>query len=370
MPDYDAIVIGAGAVGLAIARALALSGRETLTLEAADAIGTETSSRNSEVIHAGIYYPKDSLKARLCVEGNRRLYRFCDERAVAHRRCGKLIVAADPAERAAIESLSRRGAANGVEDLRLLGRREARALEPQLHCEAALLSPSTGILDSHGFMLALLAEAQDHGATLALRTPFLQAEQKGEIFCVGAGGAEPVTVSCATLINSAGLGASRAAETICIDGAWKPPATRYAKGNYFALRGRSPFARLIYPPPPQAHGLGVHLTLDLAGQARFGPDIEWIETIDYGVDPRRCEGFAEAIRRYWPDLKEDALVPAYSGVRPKLSGPDEPAADFRIDGPEAHGAPGLVHLFGIESPGLTAALAIADEVLQKLAAAN
>lgn len=369
MPDYDAIVIGAGAVGLAIARALALSGRETLILEAADSFGTETSSRNSEVIHAGIYYPTDSLKARLCVEGNRRLYSFCDERAIAHRRCGKLIVAADSVERAAIEGLAERGAANGVMDLRLLGEREARALEPDLRCEAALLSPSTGILDSHGFMLALLAEAEDRGAVVALRTPFLQAEQKGEIFHVGAGGAEPVTASCAALINSAGLGASQVAETIRIDGAWKPPATRFAKGNYFALRGRSPFARLIYPAP-QAHGLGVHLTLDLAGQARFGPDVEWIEAIDYGVDPRRCEGFTEAIRRYWPGLKEDALVPAYSGVRPKLSGPKDPAADFRIDGPEAHGAPGLVHLFGIESPGLTAALAIADEVMQKLAAAN
>ena len=369
MPDYDAIVIGAGAVELAIARALALSGRETLILEAADSFGTETSSRNSEVIHAGIYYPTDSLKARLCVEGNRRLYSFCDERAIAHRRCGKLIVAADSVERAAIEGLAERGAANGVMDLRLLGEREARALEPDLRCEAALLSPSTGILDSHGFMLALLAEAEDRGAVVALRTPFLQAEQKGEIFHVGVGGAEPVTASCAALINSAELGASQVAETIRIDGAWKPPATRFAKGNYFALRGRSPFARLIYPAP-QAHGLGVHLTLDLAGQARFGPDVEWIETIDYGVDPRRCEGFTEAIRRYWPGLKEDALVPAYSGVRPKLSGPKDPAADFRIDGPEAHGAPGLVHLFGIESPGLTAALAIADEVMQKLAEAN
>jgi len=369
MPDYDAIVIGAGAVGLAIARSLALSGRETLILEAADAFGTETSSRNSEVIHAGIYYPKDSLKARLCVDGNRRLYRFCDERAVSYKRCGKLIVATNSAERGAIESLARRGAINGVDDLRLLGGREARKLEPDLHCEAALLSPSTGILDSHGFMLALLAEAEDHGATLALRTPFLHAEWKGGIVSVGAGGTEPITVSCAELVNSAGLSASRVAEAMWIGSTWKPPATRYAKGNYFALRGRSPFTRLIYPAP-QEHGLGVHLTLDLAGQTRFGPDVEWIETIDYAVDPRRCEGFAEAIRRYWPDLKENALVPSYSGVRPKLNGPDEAATDFRIDGPETHGVPGLVHLFGIESPGLTAAMAIAEEVLQKLAAAN
>jgi L-2-hydroxyglutarate oxidase LhgO len=369
MPDYDAIVIGAGAVGLAIARALALSGRETLILEAADAFGTETSSRNSEVIHAGIYYPKDSLKARLCVEGNQRLCRFCDARGVSYQRCGKLIVAADSAERTAIESLARRGAANGVDGLRLLEGREARALEPGLRCEAALSSPATGIVDSHGFMLALLGEAEDHGATLALRTPFLHAERRGGMFSVGAGGAEPIAVSCAELVNSAGLSASRVAEAIWVGGAWKPPATRYAKGNYFALRGRSPFTRLIYPAP-QAHGLGVHLTLDLAGQARFGPDVQWIDAIDYAVDPRRCEGFVEAIRRYWPDMKDDALVPAYSGVRPKLGGPDDSAADFRIDGPETHGASGLVHLFGIESPGLTAALAIAEVVVQKLAAAK
>jgi len=336
MPDFGAIVVGAGVVGLAIGRALARTGRETLILEAAEAFGTETSSRNSEVIHAGIYYPKDSLKARLCVEGNRRLYQFCRERGVAHKQCCKLIVAANATERAAIEALARSGAANGVDGLRMLEAREAKALEPELSCELALLSASTGILDSHAFMLALLGEAEDHGAAL---------------------------------VNSTGLSASRVAETIEISGAWRPPVTRYAKGNYFALRGRSPFTRLIYPAP-QAHGLGVHLTFDLAGQARFGPDVEWIETIDYAVDPRRCAGFIEAIRRYWPAAPEDGLLPAYSGVRPKLAGPQAPAADFRIDGPEAHGAPGLVHLFGIESPGLTAALAIADEVVRKLAAAE
>ncbi|HXZ15445.1 MAG TPA: FAD-dependent oxidoreductase, partial [Roseiarcus sp.] len=259
MPDFDAIVVGAGAVGLAIGRALARSGHETLILEAAEAFGTETSSRNSEVIHAGIYYPKDSLKARLCVEGNRRLYQYCRERGLAHKQCGKLIVAANAAERAAIEALARSGAANGVDGLSMLEAREAKALEPALSCELALLSASTGILDSHAFMLALLGEAEDHGAALALKAPFLGAERKDGAFSVAVGGAEPVSVTTAALINSAGLSASRVAETIEISGAWRPPLTRYAKGSYFALRGRSPFTRLIYPAP-QAHGLGVHLT--------------------------------------------------------------------------------------------------------------
>ncbi len=367
MPDFDAIVVGAGVVGLAIGRALARSGRETLILEAADAFGTETSSRSSEVIHAGIYYPKDSLKARLCVEGRRRLYEFCRERGVAHRNCGKLIVAADPTEVPEIEDLAARGRANGVEGLRLIEGREARALEPALRCEMALLSLSTGILDSHGYMLALLGDAEDHGAALALRAPFVRAERTESLFAVAVGGAEPTSVTCAALVNAAGLAASRVAEAIATESEWRAPETRYAKGNYFALRGRSPFERLIYPAP-HAHGLGVHLTFDLAGQVRFGPDVEWIDAVDYTVDPRRSEGFAEAIRSYWPAMPDDGLVPAYAGVRPKLGGPHDRAADFRVDGPEAHGIEGLVHLFGVESPGLTASLAIADEVLRKLAA--
>ena len=245
--------------------------------------------------------------------------------------------------------------------------REALRLEPEVRCAAALLSPSTGILDAHGLMLALRAEAEEKGATIALQTPFLRAQQTSGGFSVATGGAEPTSVSASALINSAGLSASDVASSIQIESAWRPPRTRFAKGNYFALRGRSPFRRLVYPAP-QSHGLGVHLTLDLAGQARFGPDVEWIDAIDYAVDSRRAVEFVEAIRRYWPRLPDDDLIPAYSGVRPKLGGPDGPAADFRIDGPAAHGVAGLVQLFGIESPGLTAALVIGDEVVRRLEA--
>ena len=266
--DFDAIVIGAGVVGLAIARALALSGRETLIVEAANAIGSGTSSRNSEVVHSGLYYAPDSLKARLCTAGNRRLYEFCAKRGVAHHRCGKLIVAVDSSELAAVEELFNRGVENGLEDLELLSARETHTLEPELHCSAALLSPSTGILDSHALMLALLAEAEEHGAVIALQTPFLRAEQKRGGFLAVIGGAEPAAVTTSILVNSAGLSASKVAELIHIDSLWRAPQTSYAKGNYFALSGRSPFRRLVYPAP-QTHGLGIHLTIDLAGQARL-----------------------------------------------------------------------------------------------------
>ncbi|MCX8999275.1 NAD(P)/FAD-dependent oxidoreductase [Rhizobiaceae bacterium BDR2-2] len=358
MADIDAVVIGAGVVGLATARELAARGFSTVILEAAGAIGTGTSSRNSEVIHAGLYYPKDSLKARLCVEGRHRLYSFCESHGVPHRRCGKLIVATIPEEIAALEGLLAKGKANGCDDLRLLDREEALSLEPSLSCLAALHSPSTGIIDSHTFMLALLGDAENEGASVAFNTPFEGAACRNGEFVVTAGGAEPMELSTSVLVNAAGLHASTTARRIDgLDAAHIPP-TRYAKGSYFLLSGKAPFSHLVYPAP-HAHGLGVHLTLDLAGQARFGPDVEWVDDIAYEVDPRRGEGFDAAIRRYWPGLPDAALFPGYSGIRPKICGPDDPAADFRIDGREIHGLAGLVNLFGIESPGLTSALAIA-----------
>ncbi len=363
MSDADVLVVGAGAIGLAVARALTRSGRSVIVAEARAGMGEETSSRNSEVIHSGIYYPQGSLKARLCVRGRTKLYAFCEARGVAHARCGKLIVAADEGELAGLEALKRRGEDNGVEGLRLLSGAQARALEPALACVGALCAPSTGILDSHGYMLALQGEAE--GAVFGFRAPFLSARRAREKFEVEIGGVEPMRLQVAALVNCAGLAASRVAGAVeGLDPAFVPK-TLYAKGNYFALGRRAPFRHLIYPAP-QAHGLGVHLTFDLAGQARFGPDVEWVEALDYNVNPERVRGFAEAIRRYWPALPDDALTPAYAGVRPKISSPSDPAADFRIDGPELHGVPGLVNLFGIESPGLTASLAIADEALTRL----
>lgn len=365
MTDIDAIIIGAGVIGLATARALAMRGLSVIILESGKEFGSATSSRNSEVIHAGLYYPAGSLKARLCVEGKERLYAFCQSHGVAHRRCGKLIVATRDEETAMLATLREKGEANGCNDLELIDERQARLLEPALACVAALISPSTGIIDSHAYMLALLGDAQDHGAALALNAPFEKAEAMGNSFRVYVGGAEPTSLTCRLLVNSAGLVAPMVARKI--EGLPEDdiPQARFAKGSYFSLAGKSPFSRLIYPAP-HTHGLGVHLTLDLAGQARFGPDVEWVDTIDYAVDPRRMEGFGDAIRRYWPGLPDNALIPAYSGIRPKISGPDEPAMDFRIDGPETHGLAGLVNLFGIESPGLTASLAIADEVAERL----
>ncbi|MCP8937906.1 NAD(P)/FAD-dependent oxidoreductase [Alsobacter sp. SYSU M60028] len=365
MADVDVVVVGAGVVGLAVARALALQGRSVVVLEAADGIGSETSSRNSEVIHAGLYYPAGSLKARLCVEGRERLYAFCASHGVPHRRCGKLVVAADATELAAVEAVGRRGAQNGVDDLEMISGAAARALEPSLACVGALLSPSTGIIDSHAYMLALLGDAEAHGAAFAFRTPFLRAEATGGGFTVEAGGAEPMRLTCGALVNCGGLHASRVAAAVAGLAGEHVPQTRYAKGNYFVLAGRAPFSRLIYPAP-HAHGLGVHLTLDLGGQAKFGPDVEWVDAIDYEVDPARGEGFEAAIRCYWPGLPDGALAPGYSGIRPKIAGPHDPAPDFRVDGPEAHGVAGLVNLFGIESPGLTASLALADEVTRRL----
>lgn len=360
MDAVDALVVGAGVIGLAVARALALEGREVLVVEAGDRIGGETSSRNSEVIHAGIYYPAGSLKARLCLAGRERLYDYCRTRGIGHRRCGKLIVATSAAQVPALAAIAQAAARNGVDDLRLIGAEEARRLEPELACAAALLSPSTGILDSHGYMLALQGEAEAMGAVLAFgtRATAIRPGPDGLAVCFD-GEAEP-QLSARLVVNAAGLWAPELAAAVeGLAPAFRPRAW-FAKGSYFTLAGRAPFNRLIYPVP-EPGGLGVHLTLDLAGQARFGPDVEWVEAPDYTVDPARADRFYDAVRAYWPGLRDGQLQPGYAGVRPKLAGPGEPAADFRIDGPAAHGIEGLINLFGVESPGLTASLALADE---------
>jgi len=365
--QLDAVVIGAGVVGLAVARALALSGREVVILEAEDAIGTHTSSRNSEVIHAGIYYPKGSLKARACVEGKALLYEYCVAHGVPHRRSGKLIVAADDSQLPELQKIQDKAHANGVTDVVWMTRAQALALEPELSCVAALYSPSTGIIDSHALMLAYLGDAEAHGAMLALKSPLARVEVKGDGFILHVNGSDPI--GCASLVNSAGLRAPTVAKKMEGYRAELAPREYYAKGNYYSLARRSPFSRLVYPIP-EPGGLGVHVTLDLAGQARFGPDVEWIERIggkeDYAVDPRRAERFYGAIRRYWPALPDGALLPGYSGIRPKTAGPKEPAPDFEVQGSARHGIPRLVHLFGIESPGLTASLALAKAVLAQL----
>ena len=358
----DTVVIGAGVVGLAVARAFALAGREVIVLERESAIGTGTSSRNSEVIHAGIYYPSGSLKAKLCVAGKVALYPYLQRRGIAHRRCGKLIVATDAAQIAGLEKLQAQARANGVADLRMLEAREARALEPQLSCVAALESPSTGIIDSHAYMLALLGEAEDRGAAIAFRSPVVAGRLQADGIELEVGGAEPMRLAARTVVNSAGLYAQDVARGLEGFPAERIPPTYYCKGNYFSLSGRSPFTRLVYPAPESA-GLGVHLTLDMAGQARFGPDVEWIERIDYDVDPGRSRVFYDAIRRYWPALKDGSLQPAYCGIRPKIQSRTELSRDFLIEGPPEHGVAGLVNLFGVESPCLTASLAIADHVL-------
>lgn len=331
-------------------------------LEKESTIGTGTSSRNSEVVHAGIYYPPGSLKARLCVAGRLALYPYLAERGIPHRRCGKLIVATDAGQIAGLEKLEAQAKANGVADLHMLEARAARALEPELSCVAALESPSTGIIDSHAFMLALRGEAEDHGAAIAFRSPLTGGRVGPGKIELDVGGAAPMRLLARTVVNSAGLFAQHVARSIDGFPSECVPPTYYCKGNYFSLSGRSPFSRLVYPAPESA-GLGVHLTLDLAGQARFGPDVEWLERLDYDVDPGRSRVFYDAIRRYWPGLKDGSLQPAYCGIRPKIQPQGEPSRDFLIQGPDEHGIPGLVNLFGIESPGLTASLAIADRVL-------
>lgn len=368
--DTDVVVIGAGAVGLAVAAEFARSGHDVIVLEAADGIGTGTSSRNSEVIHGGMYYPTGSLRHRMCVAGRRKLYAYLEARRVPHMKRGKLIVATSEKETAKIEGIHASGLANGVEGLEMVTGATAMAWEPNLSCAAALWSPETGIVDSHSYMLALHGEIEDNGALIAFETPVTRIEQMIGGFRVHTGGAEPSAIACRRVVNSAGLGAHALLKSIDDYPTQHVPKFVLAKGNYFGCSGKQAFSRLIYPAPVDG-GLGVHVTMDLAGRMKFGPDVEWLSTndpaqVDYTVDPRRSDSFYEAIRRYWPGLPDGAITPDYSGCRPKLSGPGEPAADFRIDGPELHGIAGLVNLLGIESPGLTSSLAIAEEVRRKL----
>jgi L-2-hydroxyglutarate oxidase LhgO len=363
--EVEAVVVGAGVIGLATARALALAGHEVVVLERAYTIGFETSSRNSEVIHGGLYYPAGSLKATTCVAGRERLYAYCAERGVPHARLGKLIVATEEAEIPGVEKIEAAARVNGVTNLEWLTAAEAQRLEPELNCVAALLSPSTGIIDSHALMLAYQGEAEEAGAFVAFRSPVLGGRVRAGGFELDVGGDEPTTVRCRILANAAGLHAPSLARSIGGVPLETIPPAYFCRGVYFTLSGKTPFRRLIYPVPVPG-GLGVHITLDLAGQARFGPDVEWIANVDYAVDPRRGDAFYAAVRRYWPGLRDGALQPGYAGIRPKISGPDEAAADFVVQGPEAHGVPGLVNLYGIESPGLTSSLPLADEVLRKL----
>lgn len=360
------LVIGAGVVGLAIAREAALKGHDVIVAEAADAIGTGISSRNSEVIHAGMYYPSGSLRAKHCLRGNRLLYDFCTKHGVPHRRCGKLIVATNDPERLRLEAIHRQGIANGVEGLELIGGNAARDLEPELACIAALVSPSTGIIDGHAYMLALQGDLEAHGGVIAFETPVEKLTPMLNGWRVHFGGREPGALDVDAVINSAGLSAQAVARNIEGYPQQRFPKRVLAKGNYFGFAGRPAFKRLIYPTPVDG-GLGVHVTLDLAGRMRFGPDVEWIEHEHYEVDPARAASFYARIRTYWPGLPDGSLVADYAGVRPKLTGAGEPAADFMIAGPADHGMPGLVNLFGIESPGLTSSLSLAEEAVGALA---
>lgn len=363
----DVLVIGAGVMGLAIARTLAQRGHAVIVAEATGGIGNGVSSRNSEVIHAGMYYPTQSLRARHCVTGRQMLYAFCESHGVPHAKCGKLVVATNEREKAKIESIYAQGLANGVEGLSLLTGEEAKALEPNLFCTAALLSSETGIIDSHALMLALQGDLEAGGGMIAFHAPVERIARAGGAWEAHVGGAEPTVLPVDAVINAAGLGAqsvARATEGYSQD---LVPRLVLAKGNYFGCLGKPAFSHLIYPAPVDG-GLGTHLTFDLNGRMRFGPDVEWVEREDYAVDPQRAESFYASIRRYWPGLPDGALTPDYAGIRPKLTGPGEAAADFMIDGPADHGLPGLVHLFGIESPGLTSSLSIAEDVAERLAA--
>ena len=366
MTDIDCLVIGAGVVGLAVARALALAGREVVIVEAAEGIGTQTSARNSEVIHAGIYYPPGSLKARVCVEGRERLYDYLRARGLPHKACGKLIVATNASQKPALETIRQRAEASGVTSLRWLDAAEAKALEPEVRCEIALLSPETGVVDSHALMLSLLGECEAAGGSLALNTPIEGWRRDEDGFSVDFGGADPATYTVRTIVNAAGHGAPRLLGKLAGFPAQHVPKQSFAKGNYFSLLGKQPFSHLVYPVP-EAAGLGIHATIDMAGRVKFGPDVQWVEhDQDLIVDPARAESFYAAIRTYWPALPDAALVADYAGIRPKLHGPGEPMPDFRIDGPAVHGVPNLVNLLGIESPGLTSCLAIADLVTERL----
>jgi L-2-hydroxyglutarate oxidase LhgO len=367
MDQTDTIVIGAGVVGLAVARELALSGREVIVLEAAEAIGTETSSRNSEVIHAGIYYPTGSLKARLCVAGKHLLYDYCACHGVAHRRIGKVLVATHEDEVPTLAKYQKLAASNGVHDLQWLDAAQVRELEPAVSAVAGVLSPSTGIVDSHAFMLSLQGELEARGGMIAFHAPVTGGEITQAGIVVEAGGAAPMNLLCNTLVNSAGLSAQNVARALRGFPLAQVPLQYFAKAHYYTMAGRSPFRRLIYPMPV-AGGLGTHVTLDLGGQVKFGPDVRWVDRVDYDFDDSRAADFYASVRRYYPALRDGDLQPGYTGMRPKVSGPDEPAGDFIIQGAREHGVRGLVNLFGIESPGLTASLAIARSVREMLEA--
>jgi L-2-hydroxyglutarate oxidase LhgO len=366
--DVETIVVGAGVVGLAIARTLAFEGQEVLVLEQHGVVGSETSSRNSEVIHAGIYYPPGSLRARLCVEGKLQLYRFCAENGIPHQRCGKLLVCTSEDQLPRLKAIQETAVANGVRDLRHISGEEARRLEPELRCVAALLSPSTGVFDSHGFMLALQGHAEAYGAQVVLnsRVSGFQAVQP-HLFTLNIAGASASTITCRNLVLAAGLYGSEIAQTVSYPSSYQPPETYFAKGQYYALSGRSPFTRHIYPMP---HGawLGLHATVDLSGRCKFGPDIEWVPAIDYNFDTAKLEKFVGSIRSYYPGLEAVKLHPDYTGIRPKLYREGEPVPDFTFHTEREHGLPGLIMLFGIDSPGLTAALAIGDYVAALLQA--
>ncbi|HVL76478.1 MAG TPA: NAD(P)/FAD-dependent oxidoreductase [Noviherbaspirillum sp.] len=369
MDRLDCVVVGAGVVGLAVARALALAGREVFVIEKHPAIGMETSSRNSEVIHAGLYYPTGSLKARLCVQGRDALYAYCDERGLPYRRCGKLIVATSDAQLARLGAIHAQAHANGCAEVVHISAAEAQAMEPALSCVAALHSPNTGIIDSHALMLALQGDAENAGALFAFKTTVLGgvAAQNGIVLRTVDDNGDEMEIEAACVVNCAGLWSTHLARGLHGLDATDLPIAHFAKGNYYSLAGRAPFSQLIYPVP-EPGGLGVHLTLDLGGQARFGPDVEWLDQADrepdYAVDPRRAERFYREIRGYWPQLPDGALQPAYSGVRPKISGPGADAADFLFTN---HGNRHYLGLYGIESPGLTASLAIAEHA-QRLVA--
>ena len=367
MVDVETVVIGAGVVGLAIARALAISGREVLVLERAAQVGTETSSRNSEVIHSGIYYPAGSLKARLCVAGRMALYAYCQARGIPCRRTGKLVVATSSDEVGKLDQYRKQALRNWVEGVEWRSREAAQELEPALECVRALHVPCTGIVDSHALMMALWSDLEAAGGEVAFRSEVIGGRRVGRHqFELDVLGVEP-SLRCKEVINAAGLHAPALARLLPGCGGEQAPEAHFARGHYFTLTGRAPFSHLVYPVA-EAGGLGIHVTLDLAGQVRFGPDVEWVEGVDYHFDETRHGRFAEAIRRYYPALDESRLTPGYVGIRPKISGPGRPAADFRIDTPETHGIAGLYHLYGIESPGLTACLAIADRVANSLQA--
>lgn len=365
MHEADCAVIGAGVIGLAIARTLAQRGLDTILIERETAIGTQISARNSEVIHAGIYYPQGSLKAAASVEGRQRLYAYCAARGIPHRRCGKIVAATSTDQRARLEQLFAAGQANGVDDLQLIDGAAARNLEPELHAVAAILSPSTGIVDAQSLMASVWADFSNAGGLTALRNEVVRIAAGPHGLSLWIAGDDAPALRVRHVVNAAGLGAvALAAAVRDLDPAHIPPL-HLAKGSYFVLSGKSPFTRLIYPLP-EPGGLGTHLTLDLAGAARFGPDVEWVEEADYRVDPARAAPFYRAVRAFWPGLPDDALIPGHAGIRPKIAGPGQPPADFLISGPEQHGIPGLINLFGIESPGLTASLALAETIAARL----